>query len=476
VIVHRLAPALAFAAFASFVGPAARADAESDSAALRAVHARLESSVVHVTAALRAELANGRALEIERELSGLVVDDAGLVMVPGTMVNDLSSPGERVEAVGVFVAGGDRFDATYVGKDAARNVAFVRVGDARFPGRPVEFAEDDALAVGDFVASVRLAGPSFGRRAFIEAFLVSAAVEAPERCYVTTFAVSDYLGAAVATLDGRIVGVVGWMNLRESTLRRDPVSGGTAPDIFAPVFGTNPAGSEIVIVPASFLRPAIAAPPEPGTERVATRRPFLGVEVQVLLPELRTAMELPQELRGVVVTRVLDGSPAQEAGFAIGDVLHGVDGAALAIEREADAHVFGARIEAAAPGDALAFAVRRGAQEMELRVTLAAAPMGIAEAATARDERAGVTVRDLVYVDRVDRRLRPEQGGAMVTAVSPTGCAGIAGLRVGDIVERVGDRAIADAAALAAALESHHGAHVTLFVRRGRDTLFLDLE
>jgi len=78
-----------------------------------------------------------------------------------------------------------------------------------------------------------------------------------------------------------------------------------------------------------------AAPQEPVVHRVVFqdadgglvdllprlgRRPFLGVGTVDLTPELREHLGVPRE-HGVLVSAVTEGSPAERAGVAVGDVL-----------------------------------------------------------------------------------------------------------------------------------------------------------
>jgi len=58
-------------------------------------------------------------------------------------------------------------------------------------------------------------------------------------------------------------------------------------------------------------------------------RGFLGVTLTTLSPELRTHFGAPAE-SGVMVGSVVDDSPAQAAGLAVGDVITAIDGMAVA--------------------------------------------------------------------------------------------------------------------------------------------------
>ena len=56
-----------------------------------------------------------------------------------------------------------------------------------------------------------------------------------------------------------------------------------------------------------------------------SNRGFLGVELTNLTPELREHFGVPEN-QGVMVSRVVKGSAAEDAGLAVGDIITGVDG------------------------------------------------------------------------------------------------------------------------------------------------------
>ena len=57
---------------------------------------------------------------------------------------------------------------------------------------------------------------------------------------------------------------------------------------------------------------------------------WLGVMLQPLSDEIGEAMNLEKGMTGVLVSDVVDGSPADVAGFEKGDVIVEIDGAAVA--------------------------------------------------------------------------------------------------------------------------------------------------
>jgi serine protease Do len=87
--------------------------------------------------------------------------------------------------------------------------------------------------------------------------------------------------------------------------------------------------------------PTEASPAVPGQE-APEERALQGFAVQPLTPQIIRQLELPPGTRGVVVTRVDPGSPAERAGLRRGDVIQEVNRKAVANERELRAAARGA--------------------------------------------------------------------------------------------------------------------------------------
>lgn len=454
----------------------ARADLREDSARLKAIHDGLRDSVVQIELVIRDEFPNGATLDTEKSSTGLVVSDGGLILGPGNVVSPVGPGESRVVSVTIFQRGGRRFDATLVGQDKETELVFFQVEDPTFSGRQVAFDRRDELQAGDFIASLRLAGPNFGRAPYLDTFLVSGVLEEPNRCYLTTFAVSDYLGGPVVTMDGRVVGLVGWMSLRGAH------SNPTVPELFASVAGDSADGREVVLVPASRFADLIEHPPLSGEPLAGPRPAWLGVETQPLLPELSGALGLPEGLRGVLITRVLPDSPAARAGLKVADLIHELDGRSFAgesLQASQSSQAFQDECLRRAPGDLLLLSILRDGRPEELEAELVPAPLSALEADRAESAAFGVAARDLVRSDRADQKLAPELEGAWITRVTRTGFCGLSGLEVHDIVLRVNDQPVADAAFLCARLEqaaADRETELVLFVIRGPDTLFVHVQ
>lgn len=122
--------------------------------------------------------------------------------------------------------------------------------------------------------------------------------------------------------------------------------------------------------PATRLRPAamaLFACLLPLVSAVApaaadTGPPRLGVQVQPMTPELRAWLDAPERV-GVLVARVEPGSPADEAGVAVGDVIVRVGGEPVDTPRDLIWQVL-----RAPEGEKLKVALLRKGERMELEV------------------------------------------------------------------------------------------------------------
>ncbi len=58
-------------------------------------------------------------------------------------------------------------------------------------------------------------------------------------------------------------------------------------------------------------------------------RPWIGISMTELTPDISKSLGLPEATQGVVVAQVLPGSPAAKAGLKVGDVIQRIDGQVL---------------------------------------------------------------------------------------------------------------------------------------------------
>ncbi|MDJ0975349.1 MAG: PDZ domain-containing protein [Planctomycetota bacterium] len=202
---------------------------------------------------------------------------------------------------------------------------------------------------------------------------------------------------------------------------------------------------------------------------------WLGVQTQVLTTKVAKAVGLEGQ-KGFRVTWVLPGTEAEKAGLKSGDVITALNGDELKASEPQDARMLRERIEDLDIGGDAKLSVLRDGKSMDLAVTLEETPSTAADAKKATDELLEYSVREMTYMDKVNRELAMEYEGIVVSDVTLGGWANVAGLRGGDVLLRIQDKEVKSVRAfkkLVKQLASEQPKRIRLFVMRGRSTAFV---
>jgi 2-alkenal reductase len=93
-------------------------------------------------------------------------------------------------------------------------------------------------------------------------------------------------------------------------------------------------------------------------------RPFMGISYQAISPDIASAYNLPAKW-GVYITKVLSGSPANDAGLQVNDIITSIGGVQLD-----DTHGYLNLLYSYKPGDSIALGVLRDGKDVTLNITL----------------------------------------------------------------------------------------------------------
>jgi serine protease Do/serine protease DegQ len=228
--------------------------------------------------------------------SGVIFDaKRGLVLTNSHVI-------QRADEITVSLIDGRSFQAELVGSDPATDVALIKIPADKLTALPL--ANSDHLQVGDFVVAI---GNPFGLGQTVTSGIVSAlgrsglGIEGYENFIQTDASINPgNSGGALVNLRGELVGI------------------NTA--IFSPGQNTGNVGIGFAI-PSNLVKQIT----EQLLEFGEVKRAHLGVQMQDITPELAQAFDI-NENAGAVVTRVLEGSAADEAGLQVGDVITAIDG------------------------------------------------------------------------------------------------------------------------------------------------------
>ncbi len=208
------------------------------------------------------------------------------------------------------------------------------------------------------------------------------------------------------------------------------------------------------------------------------KKAWLGVNTQVISSELAEALGIAGS-KGVRITQVNPDSNADKVGLKTGDLLLKLDGTVIPTSRPEESDVFSSLIRQYRIGTEVALTIRRGSEEMVIKVVLEGSPEGTSELETHECEALEFNSRDLGQQDRVNEKLPADFKAVVITAVAPAGWAALGGLSAGDFLVSLDGKPVDSVATLKpilADLEKNRRSPIVLFVRRGITTRYIELE
>ncbi len=282
----RFAPLLAVVAIGLALVLAAPAHAQTSAPSAAPTLDEIVSAVVRVKTFINPDARTGETLGREREGTGVVIDNNGLILTIGYLMLE-------AHAAEVQTSNGRTVPADIVGYDHDTGFGLLRALSS-LKARPLALGKAADVKQGDRVIIARHGG----RDGLAPAFVASTR-EFPgyweyllDRAIFTIPAAANWSGAGLITRDGKLVGI-GSLVVGDAPGEGDQVPG----NMFVPIDLLPPILADLI------ANGRAAHPP----------RPWLGVNI----------VELHSLL---VVRRVTANSPAAKAGLEAGDIVVGVDG------------------------------------------------------------------------------------------------------------------------------------------------------
>ena len=359
---------------------------------------RVTPSVVHIEAVVKV---NNRRNMVTG--SGFFLDENGTVLTNEHVV-------DRAQKISVIVPGRPgRYNAEVIGTDKQTDLAVLSLesepGDEPFP--VAQLGDSDGVQVGEWVIAI---GNPYGLDGTVSLGIVSA--------------------------KGRDLNAVNLLNdfIQTDAMIDRGSSGGPLVDLRGKVIGINSRGQGRGIgftIPINTAKQVAAD----LTERGRIARSYLGVSLQPFDRELARYWNIP-DVEGVVVTGVVDPSPADEAGV----------------------------------GDEIELSLIRKHEPMTLVVRLGAQPKVVPDE---EDTDFGFIVQEVTEKTFRSQRLS-SRDGVFISFVERGSEAAEAGMAPGDLVQRVDDRNVTDIESFRKAMSGiEAGVPFLVRARRGPDTRFL---
>jgi len=353
---------------------------------------------------------------ITGEGSGFFISADGYAVTNNHVVNHATT-------VQVTTDDGSIYSAKVVGTDPKTDLALIKV-DGKKDFTYVKFANHNPR-VGDWVIAV---GNPFGLGGTVTAGIVSARGRD-----IGSGPYDDYIQIDAPINKGN--------------------SGGPAFDVNGDVIGVNtaivsPSGGSVGIgldIPADTAKLVVAQLKDKGH----VTRGWMGVEVQPVTTAIADSLGM-KKAEGALVDRAQAGSPASQAGIAVGDVIEAINGAPVKSSRD-----LARKVAILAPGTAVKLDILHKGEAKTMTLTLGQMPNQ--QQAKASDESA----KPATSAPHLGLQLAPATDvpgagdkGVAVLGVEPDGPAADHGFETGDVILDVGGKPVANASQVREALSA----------------------
>ncbi len=343
--------------------------------------------------------------------SGVIVDAKGVIITNNHVVG-------KADEIRVTLSDKREFKAKLIGTDPKTDIAVVRIEAAGLPTVP--WADSDKLEVGEFVLAV---GNPFGLTQTVTLGIVSAL--------------------------GRAAGIAEYEDFIQTDAAINPGnSGGPLVNVRGELVGINTAifsqsGGNMGIgfaVPSNMAQSILTQLVQTGK----VVRGWLGVSIQDLTPELSSQFGVG-DIKGVLVSDVMDDSPAKKAGFERADVIVEYDGKPM----DSPTHLRNA-VAQTPVGKKVAVKIIRDKKSKTIDVTIAEQPKSMAQTG---EEDAGETATPAGILSALDVRelndelanrygLKTSERGVIVVRVKAGSAAEEVGVREGDLIVEINRQAV----------------------------------
>ena len=363
--------------------------------------------------------------------SGVIVDaKRGLVLTNNHVI-------AHADQISVTLRDGRRLDAKLVGTDPETDVAVIKIPAEGLSD--LKTSNSDALRVGDFVIAI---GNPFGLGQTVTSGIVSAlgrsglGIEGYEDFIQTDASINPgNSGGALVNLRGELVGI------------------NTA--IFSQSGGNIGIGFAIPINLALNVM-------EQLVEHGEVKRGYLGVYAQDLDPDLAEAFGLKKQT-GAIISKVVDGSPAQKSGLMPGDIITRIDGKEIRNASDVRNQIGLLRV-----GKKVVFDILRRGKAMQISTEIVESETPQGQPASYNQRLEGMTVGNI----KPDNPMYGKIQGVLVVEVKEGTPAWNSGLRPGDIITSANNKDVSNLQEFLTAVKKQVNA-LLLRIVRGNTAAFI---
>jgi serine protease Do len=379
--------------------------------------------------------------------SGVIVEANGLIVTNNHVVN-------KADDIRVFLSDKREFKGKLIGTDAKTDIAIVKIEATGLSTIP--WADSDQLEVGEYVLAV---GSPFGLTQTVTMGIVSAV----GRASMGIAEYEDFIQTDAAINPGNSGGAL--VNVRGELV-------GINTAIFSQSGGSMGIG---FAVPSNLSRAIMDQLVRTGK----VVRGWLGVAIQDLTPELATQFGIT-ETKGVLVSDVMDDSPAKKAGFERADVIIEYDGKSM----DSPTHLRNA-VAQTPIGKKVSVKLIRDKKPKTIEVAIVEQPKSLGQPGVEESRESSVPTGLLsdIEVRELNEELATRYGlkgverGVVVVRVKSGSTAEEMGVREGDIILEVNRKAVSSLKSYEQAASSlAKDQAVLLLLKRKGQAIYLTLK
>jgi serine protease Do len=344
--------------------------------------------------------------------SGVIVESNGLIVTNNHVVN-------KADEIRVFLSDKREFKGKLIGTDAKTDIAIVKIEATGLSTIP--WADSDQLEVGEYVLAV---GSPFGLTQTVTMGIVSAV----GRASMGIAEYEDFIQTDAAINPGNSGGAL--VNVRGELV-------GINTAIFSQSGGSMGIG---FAVPSNLSRAVMDQLVRTGK----VVRGWLGVAIQDLTPELATQFGIA-DTKGVLVSDVMEDSPAKKAGIERADVIVEYDGKSM----DSPTHLRNA-VAQTSIGRKVSVKLIRDKKPKTIEIAIVEQPKSLGQSGTEENRESAVPTGVLSDLDvrELNEELTARYGmksterGVVVVRVKPGSAAEEMGVREGDLILEVNRKAV----------------------------------
>jgi len=428
-------------------------------------------------------VAAGQRQQTRSFTDAVVISEDGLVLISGKV--RFPQRGHRISGgslpeLGSLIlhfADGRKHRARVVSFNDDLNLGLLRITDAKqgttFPH--AQLRAPRRAHIGQGLRIITLYTQEYGRSPVLVNTMIDSVLKSPQEVWSLSGVSAKLLGSALWNQRGEMVGVVAQVPMSPAEGRQ------VAPSLSGPI-GLSYGRFQDFIDESLQTERRTAKPTNAAAvakESDLSSAAWMGVMFQPLTRELAEHLGI-SEGGGVILSRVIRGSPAAKAGLAALDVLVEMGGARITVLSRSDTPIFAQQVRNFEPGTVLSFTREKpGGEKDQVALKLAEAPLTELHAQRSNDELFELRVRELTLDTLLSQRMEADGTGVVVDGVTRAGWAGLAGLSQGQIIQRINEHEVNDIKSFEEAMLSIARLRpdkVLFFIRYSRSTRFLVAE